>query len=662
MGGRTRLRLSLPVKFALISLVPIVALGLLLARDTTHHARQEALHDGRALAVDVADLRIAPNLIPSDLTRKSLPPARARRLQKILTGALASSDVARAKLWAPDGRVVFSDDRALTGRRFEVEDDLHEALEGKVSADVTDLSSAEDARDRHFGKMVEVYVPLRFAGRREPSGVFELYVPYAHVAARTEREARHTFLLLLIGLGVLWLALFPIVLGASRRLRRNALEIRRQATHDALTGLPNRVAFTERVRDAVQEGGRGIVALIDVDRFKDINDTLGHPAGDELLCQVGTRLAHRVGDHTLVARLGGDEFALLSDAAAAEDAAAPALAALEEPFEVGGIEVHVEASVGVARFPDHGADPHTLLQHAEAAMYEAKRVHVRVAEYDPSADSGDADRLSLIGELRRAIQSDELRLHFQPKFDLVSERMTGVEALVRWAHPERGMLAPGAFVPLAEHTALIRPLTLWVLEHAAAQCRLWREAGHDLSVAVNLSAANLADPALPGDVAGILGRLRLPPSALKLEITESMVMDDPERARDVLDLLRSMGIGLSIDDFGTGHASLAYLQRLPVAELKIDRGFVSGMIHSAGDEAIVRSTIDMAHHLGLRVVAEGVEDGPTLSRLRELGCDVAQGFHLGRPVEADHVEVERCAPVPAVTVPPAAPPVLVPLS
>ena len=446
MGRRTRLSLSLPVKFALISLVPIVALGLLLARETTHHAKQEALHDGRALAVDVADLRIAPNLTPSDLSRKSLPPARARRLQRILTGALASSDVARAKLWAPDGRVVFSDDRALAGRRFAVEGDLREALEGRVSAGVTDLSSAEDARDRHFGKMVEAYVPLRFPGRRNASGAFELYVPYAHVAARTDREARHTFVLLLIGLGVLWLALFPIVLGASRRLRRNALEIRRQATHDALTGLPNRVAFTERVEAATEER-RGVVALIDLDRFKDINDTLGHPAGDQLLCQVGTRLAHCVRDETLVARLGGDEFALLSDVSSADDAAAPALAALEEPFEVGGIDVHVEASVGVARFPDHGADPHTLLQHAEAAMYEAKRVHVRVAEYDPAADSGDADRLSLIGELRRAIQNEELRLHFQPKFDLVSEKMTGVEALVRWAHPERGMLPPDASCP-----------------------------------------------------------------------------------------------------------------------------------------------------------------------------------------------------------------------
>jgi diguanylate cyclase (GGDEF)-like protein len=650
MGGRTRLSLSLPVKFALISLVPIVALGLLLARETKMHAKQEALHDGRVLAVDVADLRIAPTLTRTDLSRKSLPPARARRLQKVLRGALASSDVARVKLWAPDGRIVFSDDRALSGRKFEVEDDLHEALEGEVSAEVTDLHSAEDARDRRFGKMVEVYVPLRFTGDREPSGAFELYVPYAHVAARTEREARHTFALLLVGLGVLWLALFPIVMGASRRLRRNALEIRRQATHDALTGLPNRVAFAERVQEAVDEG-HGMVALIDLDRFKDINDTLGHPAGDQLLCQVGTRLAHRVGGETLVARLGGDEFALLSDAGGADEAAAPALAALEEPFEVGGIEVHVDASVGVARFPEHGADPHTLLQHAEAATYEAKGLHVRVAEYDPESDSADADRLTLIGELRRAIQNDELRLHFQPKFDLLTEKMTGVEALVRWAHPERGMLAPVTFVPLAEHTALIRPLTLWVLEQATAQCRRWRDAGHDLSVAVNLSAANLADPALPGDVAAILGRLRLPPSALKLEITESMVMDDPERAREVLDLLRSMGIGLSIDDFGTGHASLAYLQRLPVAELKIDRGFVSAMTHSAGDEAIVRSTIDMAHHLGLRVVAEGVEDAPTLARLRELGCDVAQGFHLGRPVEAEHVEVERCAPVPSVAMP-----------
>jgi diguanylate cyclase len=243
----------------------------------------------------------------------------------------------------------------------------------------------------------------------------------------------------------------------------------------------------------------------------------------------------------------------------------------------------------------------------------------------------------LLGALKGAIERDELVLHFQPKFELRTRRLLGVEALVRWQHPERGLLPPVEFVPMAEHTALIRPLTLWVLDRAMRQCKLWRDAGHDVTIAVNLSVANLLDSSLPGDVAALLGELKLPPSALELEITESVVMTDPVRARQVLDLLRSMGIRLAIDDFGTGHASLAYLQRLPVSELKIDRAFVGAMTDSPGDEAIVRSTIEMAHNLGLEVVAEGVEDEAVTERLRVLGCDTAQGFHLGRPVPAADV-------------------------
>jgi diguanylate cyclase (GGDEF)-like protein len=627
-------RLSLLARVSLISLIPIIGLGVVLAREFRDNAREEAIHDARVLAVDVANLRIAPSLSRADLARDAVTPARARRLDRVLGGALQSSDVARAKLWAPDGRVVFSDDRGLEGKRFPVSQDLGEALEGEVTAELTALGEAEQARDRRFGRMVEVYVPLRLNGSRKVAGAFELYVPYAAVSARVDAQQRHTFLVLLAGLAVLWAALLPIVLGASRRLRRQSRENRYQATHDALTGLPNRAAFSERV-NRVARHGIGAVAVLNLDRFKEINDTLGHPAGDSLLRLIGPRLEEALGSQATISRLGGDEFALLF--LGGEATAQNVLAALEPAFDVDGLHVHVDGSIGVARFPEHGTTAAELLRHADMAMYQAKRAHHGVVTFEPIHDTSDPESLALLGELRRAIEQEELVLHYQPKVDLASREMVGVEALVRWHHPQRGLLPPAAFVPMAEHTALIRPLTLWVLEGAMRQCKRWRDEGRELTVAVNLSVANLLDPSLPGDIAGLLGRTRLPPTALVLEITESVVMTDPGRAGEVLGLLRSMGIAISVDDFGTGHASLAYLQQLPVSELKIDRSFVAAMLRTRGDRAIVASTIDMAHGLDLSVVAEGVEDEPTALLLTDLGCETAQGFHLGRPVPPEKV-------------------------
>jgi diguanylate cyclase (GGDEF)-like protein len=630
--GRIR-RPSLLVRFSLFSLLPILGLGLVLARDISGNAREEAIHDARVLAVDVADLRIGPNLTRADLSGAPLAPARERRLNRVLQSALASTDVVRAKLWTRRGKVVFSDDRALAGRTFPVQNDLGEALDGEVAAELSDLESAESARDRRFGRLVEVYVPLRFAGSSRPAGAFELYVPYSAVSARVQHQARHTFLLLLAGLLVLWAALYKIVARASKALRRQAAENLHQATHDSLTGLPNRAAFTERV-DAVAARGHGAVALLDLDRFKEINDTLGHQAGDAVLREVGPRLVAALGGAAFVAHLGGDEFALLLSGDDPEADALVATTAFDAAITADGLPVLIEGSVGLARFPEHGRSAAVLLQRADIAMYEAKRLHARIETYDPAADTSDAERLRMLSELKAGLGRDELVLHFQPKVSLEDRRLLGVEALVRWQHPSRGLLAPAEFVPLAERTGLIRPLTVWVLENAMRQCREWRDAGHDLTVAVNLSVANLLDPNLPSDVARLLGQLRLPPSALELEITESVVMADPARARAVLELLRSMGVRMAIDDFGTGHASLAYLQNLPVEVLKIDRGFVSKMSERPADEAIVRSTIALAHDLGLEVVAEGVEDEDVARRLAAMGCDTAQGFHLGRPVPA----------------------------
>ena len=376
--------------------------------------------------------------------------------------------------------------------------------------------------------------------------------------------------------------------------------------------------------------------LADLDGFKELNDTLGHHAGDLVLSQLGPRLTDALPDVELLARIGGDEFALLvstgPDRRTAVSVAERLLAALTEPFSIDGISLTVQASVGIARYPMHGTDANALLRHADVAMYQAKATQTGWLEYQAERDVHSRARLALAGELRRAISDGELVVHYQPKADLGRGAVTSVEALVRWQHPELGLLPPAEFVPMAEQTDLIRPLTLFVLDDAVRQAREWEEAGLDLSVAVNLAMGNLLDARLPEDVAERLARHRLAPRRLILEITENVVMADPARIVEVLGRLRSLGVGLSLDDFGTGHSSLAYLRQLQVDELKIDRSFVTDMVNDEQNAAIVRSTIDLAHAIGLRVVAEGVEDADTLFELKAMGADEAQGFYLSRPV------------------------------
>ena len=418
-----------------------------------------------------------------------------------------------------------------------------------------------------------------------------------------------------------------------------------QAVHDALTGLPNRSLFHDRLEQALRDTGRGgaplSVLMIDLDRFKEVNDTLGHANGDLLLVQVGPRLRAALRERDTIARMGGDEFAVLlpdTDAAGACLVAANLHRALEEPFALPGLNINVQASVGISCSPEHGSTVEILLQRADVAMYLAKQARTGHALYASDQDHHDPDRLALAGELRRAISDDEFVLHYQPKLDLTTGEINGVEALVRWQHPVRGLLPPDQFVPLAEHTGVIGPLTLWVLDRALSQCSAWLQDGRELSMAVNLSVQSLLDPGFAGDVGGLLERHEVPPRLLELEITESSVMSDPARSIILLGALRDMGIRLSIDDFGTGYSSLAYLKRLPVQEIKIDKGFVIGMDGNADDAVIVRSTIDLGHNLGLAVAAEGVETERSLSGLRALGCDSAQGYLISRAVPVDELD------------------------
>jgi diguanylate cyclase (GGDEF)-like protein/PAS domain S-box-containing protein len=422
--------------------------------------------------------------------------------------------------------------------------------------------------------------------------------------------------------------------------------LRHQALHDGLTGLPNRTLLNERLRHALQASSRTLdaVALLvmDVDQFKEVNDALGHDHGDRLLIEMSRRLQRELGSVAeTVARLGGDEFAVLLTAdgtlEGATRVAADIATALEQPFHLGGISLQVNASVGIAVYPEHAVDSETLARRADVAMYTAKRSGGGSAVYSPEHDQSSVRRLSLLGELRRAIADDELVLHFQPSIDLRTGDICGAEALVRWEHPTHGLTPPTEFIELAEVSGLIQPLTRWVLERAVRQICSWRDEGVHLPVAVNLSVRNLYDLELAPWLNSLLLDHGVEASMLTLEITESELMDDPLYAMEVLGKLKALGLSTSIDDFGTGYSSLAYLKNLPIDELKIDRSFVGSMVTDESDLTIVRSTIDLSHNLGLDVVAEGVEDGATLARLAELGCDRAQGYYLSRPVPADQL-------------------------
>jgi diguanylate cyclase (GGDEF)-like protein len=444
---------------------------------------------------------------------------------------------------------------------------------------------------------------------------------------------------LLLGAGLL---LLLALLARRSRLR----QAREAALHDPLTGLPNRVLLVDRTHQAVALAVRqrsvAALLLLDLDRFKEVNDTLGHQFGDQLLIQVSQRLRGLLRASDTVARLGGDEFALLlpqiSGQQAALAVADKVIAALHESFTIEGTVLDIEASIGLAIAPEHGSDADTLLRHADVAMYQAKAEHAAVCVYKPEQDGNTLDRLALLGDLRRALDGGELVVHYQPKVELCTDTLHGVEALVRWQHPTRGFLPPDDFIPLAENTGLIHRLTLYVLEVSIRQAVRWRDAGRPVQIAVNLSARCLADPQLPSDVARALADAGLDSRWLRLEITESSIMADPAAALHNLHQLHDQGIGLSIDDFGTGYSSMAYLKLLPLDELKVDRSFIADLPSNPDDTILIRSAVDLGHNLGMKVVAEGVEDGSTLQTLRDLGCDVVQGYYLGRPMARDQLD------------------------
>jgi diguanylate cyclase (GGDEF)-like protein len=433
---------------------------------------------------------------------------------------------------------------------------------------------------------------------------------------------------------------------AQMRLEHRQIQemVQHMAYYDTLTQLPNRNMLYDRLLNAIRTNAEGrpmALLLLDLNHFKEINDTLGHYRGDFLLQEVGARLRSVLFEPDVIARLGGDEFAILLPRLAAPDhvnqVAQKIHQTLEAPFMVEGLPVAVEASIGIAMYPDHGGDPYSLMQRADVAMYVAKQTGVGYAVYAPAQDQHSPRRLALMGELRQAIEQSQLFLQYQPQVDMKTKRVIGVEALVRWRHPEHGLIPPNEFILPAERTGLIKPLTLWVFNTAQSQCQAWHRKGIELPVSINLSVRNLLDPQFPDLIAKLLQPCGGRTDRLELEITESAIMADPTHALEAMNRLKGLGLRFTLDDFGTGYSSLSYLSKLPVDTIKIDKSFVMN-IARASDEVIVRSTIDLAHNLGRKVVAEGVENQEIWDRLVVLGCDAAQGYLVSRPLDADRLE------------------------
>ena len=447
---------------------------------------------------------------------------------------------------------------------------------------------------------------------------------------------------------LLGLALFRTSRTQTKHLierRKHLTELEKQATHDSLTGMLNRDFLYTHLRQTLSADKppheNATLLMIDLDGFKEINDTLGHHSGDLLLRQIGPRLQPLLRPTDTLARLGGDEFALwMTPVYDDHSALAKAQSILEEirqPFLLDDITVRIDASIGVALYPKHGRDTSALMRCADVAMYVAKKNNRGYAVYDPTHDIHSPRRLSLLSQLGQAIEQNQLVLHYQPKVRIKDKSIVGLEALVRWQHPVEGLLPPGEFIPEAEASAIIRPLTLWVIDHALEQRRRWQEAGLATNVAVNISARNLLDIDLPEKIADLLEKHAVDSNCLELEITESALIADPELAYTVLTKLHSYDVRISIDDFGTGYSSLAYLKKLPVSTLKVDLSFVSGMTENDNDAVIVHSTVKLAHNLGLNVVAEGVENQETLDLLEIIDCDYAQGYFLSRPLPVEQI-------------------------
>ena len=623
----------LVLRFAASTCIALALAAAAILMVVRHLVTVQAEHAATTQARLVANSTLRGSLTAADFAR---PVGAARRgeLDRLFRGKVLEDGVLLVELYSRDGTVTYSTDHRLIGRTSTSQlPHIREALAGTVRGDATPLPNGSR-------KSLRTYAPVAVSGGAGTAALFQDYAPIARAASSTFLPTAGIFEAVLL---LLFVTLVPLLRRVTLRLRRQMEEIQHRALYDDLTSLPNRNLFRDRVEQAIlasrRDGGSAAVMFLDIDHFKEINDTLGHEAGDLLLQGVAGRLRDHIRENETLARLGGDEFAVLfqGSADAAVLVAERLHTSLQDAFVVCDLPLDVAISVGVATSPNHGDDVDTLMRHADVAMYLAKQTRAGTAVYDADQDSNDAARLALAGELRRAIEQDELVLYYQPKAELESGCIVGVEALVRWIHPERGVIPPNDFIPIAERTGLIKPLSRYVVAAAVRQCAAWRDEGLDLHVAVNLTIPDLLDLELPGQIAAVLVETGVRPDQLELEITESTILADPFRVRQVLNGLNEMGLRLAIDDFGTGYSSLAYLKRLPVQTIKIDRSFVMDMSENANDATIVHSTIELGRNLGLAVVAEGVETAETWEVLRRHGCTLAQGYLISKPLPADEL-------------------------
>jgi diguanylate cyclase (GGDEF)-like protein len=629
-----RLVLRFAVSTCIALALAAAAILLVVRHYNTVQAERAATSEARVISSSV----LRGSLLASDFAR-AVPERRRSTLDQLFEQHVLTEGVLLVNLYDKNGRVTYSTDHRRVGTRVPSTEHIQEALAGTIRGDVARLRpGAAEKRT----KALRTYAPVAVPGGTGVVAIFQDYGPIAQSAEATFVPVAAIFEVVLV---LLFLALVPILRRVTQRIRRQMEEIERRALYDELTGLPNRTLFGDRIEQAIVDAGQeprsAAVMLLDVDQFREVNDALGHETGDRLLQEVANRLSETVRSSETFARLGGDEFGILLSPGSEEEATALAArihGALEAPFSVSGFPLEIAVSIGVAAFPEHGEDVDTLLQHADVAMYVAKDNHSGTVLYEPEQDTSDAARLALAGELRGAIDNEELVVHFQPKAELESGLIVGVEALVRWQHPERGFIPPNEFIPIAERTGLIKPLSQYVVASALRQCGEWRAAGFDLHVAVNLTIPDLLDLELPDRIDELLAETGVRPSQLELEVTETTILADPFRVRQVLNRLNEMGLRLAIDDFGTGYSSLAYLKNLPVHTIKIDRSFVMGMCEDASDATIVRSTIDLGRNLGLGVVAEGIESQEVWHALRADGCSLAQGYFISRPASAEYLK------------------------
>ncbi|WAX57607.1 EAL domain-containing protein [Jatrophihabitans cynanchi] len=625
----------------------MAALGAVLVRNEQHSGTERGLAQGRAQADVITQMAIAPALDRRDL-QGPVSASVNQRLHQAIDLALYKGSLTGIRLRTFDGSIAYSDDAAAAS--VPSSDPAFRTVADHGGTTVAVVASPDGAP----GKAIRVLEPVVPNATGQATGVLELYLPYAPIAEVVQAEEHQTYLRLAEGLGALYVVLALISWSTTRRLRHYAANQAHQARHDPLTELPNRSRFREQAAAAVEaaeQGGQGgAIALVDLDRFKEVNDTLGHHAGDELLQCVAQRLSAAVRTDDLVARLGGDEFGLLLPGVASAEVARNLLREvqrqLSEPMEIDGAKLTVEASVGLALYPKHGTDVSLLMRHADAAMYQGKRGSERTVVWQPESATPHTQWHVLLTELQHALSRDELVLNYQPKIDLGTGQVCGVEALVRWDHPERGFLPPSEFIPVAESSTLIHPLTEWVLRRALGHQRAWQRYGLDWPVAVNVSAHNLEAPGFVAQVLGIVGAFGARPQDLLLELTETALAADNATTEASIVALREAGVQVSLDDFGTGTTGLLQLRSMPVQEIKIDAVFVRELGANSGDRTMVQAMLELAHGIGVRVVAEGVEDQSSRDWLIAAGCDAAQGYYFQRPAPWPEL-AERFAPLPS---------------